>query len=327
MSEVFRLGHRGKFESLMDEYAGRAAIGHVRYATCGADDRSYAQPFERHHIKKHKWFSFAFNGQLANYQDLREELLDDDDNHLARETDTEVMMQQICGALAADRRPPLLDVCRHFARKFDGAYSLVFLDALGNMMVARDPLGIKPLSYAVEGPLVAAASESVALLNIGFAAESIKSVPPGQAITISDGRAGDSALRPLGSSRPLLLRVGLLCQRGEHAGRAERLSGPQGPGRGAGPAGNRPHRRGHGGRAGARHQQGRRRRDGLRPEGPLRRGPDPQPLQRADLHRRGRQPPPQGRNQVHPAPRGARRASGCCWSRTRSCAAPRSRCC
>jgi amidophosphoribosyltransferase len=62
----------------------------------------------------------------------------------------------------------------------------VFLDALGNMMVARDPLGIKPLSYAVEGPLVAAASESVALLNIGFAAESIKSVPPGQAITISE---------------------------------------------------------------------------------------------------------------------------------------------
>ena len=73
------------------------------------------------------------------------------------------------------------------ARKFDGAYSIVFLDALGNMMVARDPLGIKPLSYAFEGPLFAAASESVALLNLGFAAESIKSVPPGHAITISDG--------------------------------------------------------------------------------------------------------------------------------------------
>ena len=87
----------------MEEYAGRAAIGHVRYATCGADDRSYAQPFERHHIKKHKWFSFAFNGQLANYVELREELLDDDDNYLARETDTEVLMHQISAALSADR--------------------------------------------------------------------------------------------------------------------------------------------------------------------------------------------------------------------------------
>jgi amidophosphoribosyltransferase len=188
VGEVFRLSHRGKAESLMEEYAGRAAIGHVRYATCGQDDRSYAQPFERHHIKKHKWFSFAFNGQLANYMDLREELLGDDDNYISRETDTEVLMHQICSALSTDRRPPLVDLCRHFARKFDGAYSIVFLDALGNMMVARDPLGIKPLSYAVEGPLFAAASESVALLNLGFAAESIKSVPPGHAVIISEGR-------------------------------------------------------------------------------------------------------------------------------------------
>ena len=167
------------------------------------DDRSYAQPFERHHIKKHKWFSFAFNGQLANYMDLREELLDDDDNYLARETDTEVLMHQICGALSTERRPPLIDVCRHFARKFDGAYSIVFLDALGNMMVARDPLGIKPLSYAVEGPLFAAASESVALLNLGFAAESIKSVPPGHAVIDQRRPAGDPALRPAARAAPI----------------------------------------------------------------------------------------------------------------------------
>jgi amidophosphoribosyltransferase len=72
VSEVFRLSHRGKAESLMRRYAGQAAIGHVRYATCGGDDRSYAQPFERHHVQKQKWFSFAFNGQLTNYQELRE---------------------------------------------------------------------------------------------------------------------------------------------------------------------------------------------------------------------------------------------------------------
>ena len=65
---------------------------------------------------------------------------------------------------------------------------MVFLDALGDMIVARDPLGIKPLCYAIEGPLFAAASESVALMNLGFAPESIKPVPPGQAVIISDGR-------------------------------------------------------------------------------------------------------------------------------------------
>ncbi len=188
VSEVFRMSHRGKYESLMKEYAGRAAIGHVRYATCGADDRSYAQPFERHHLQKHKWFSFGFNGQLANYVELRDELLADNDNHLARDNDTEIIMHQISRELSGDQQPALIDVFRNIARRFDGAYNLVFLNALGEMVVARDPLGIRPLSYAKEGPLFAAASESVALLNLGFAAESIKSLLPGQAVIITDGR-------------------------------------------------------------------------------------------------------------------------------------------
>jgi amidophosphoribosyltransferase len=61
VSEVFRLNHQGKAESILAHYAGRAAIGHVRYATCGKDDLSYAQPFERPHLEKRKWFSFGFN--------------------------------------------------------------------------------------------------------------------------------------------------------------------------------------------------------------------------------------------------------------------------
>src|SRR5213596_2664122 len=93
--EAFRLNHPAKSESVMREYAGRAAIGHVRYATCGANDRSYAQPFERHHGCKWKWFSFAFNGQLANFNELRAELLALADYHLVRETDTEVIQNYI----------------------------------------------------------------------------------------------------------------------------------------------------------------------------------------------------------------------------------------
>ena len=187
VSEVFRLSHRGKRESLMQEYAGRAAIGHVRYATCGKDDRSYAQPFERDHLQKYKWFSFAFNGQLANYGDLRDRLLDGSDHHLTRETDTEIIMHEISRELSGDRKPELLDVMRNISQRFDGAYSLVLLNACGDMVVVRDPLGIKPLCYAKEGPLFAASSESVALLNLGFQPENIVPLLPGEAITIVDG--------------------------------------------------------------------------------------------------------------------------------------------
>ena len=188
VTEVFRLSHRGKAESLMRQYAGRAAIGHVRYATCGSEDRNYAQPFERHHLEKRKWFAFGFNGQLANFQELKDKLLSEADHHLARENDTEIILHEISRELSGDRRPRLVDVMRSVSQRFDGAYSIVFLNAQGDLLVARDPLGIKPLCYAKEGNLFAAASESVPLLNLGFAPESIHSLAPGHAITITGGK-------------------------------------------------------------------------------------------------------------------------------------------
>ncbi|MFO0940886.1 MAG: amidophosphoribosyltransferase [Pirellulales bacterium] len=185
VAEVFRLSHRGKSEALMAEYVGPAAIGHVRYATCGKDDRNYAQPFERQHIHKHKWFSFCFNGQLANYAQLRSRLLKEGEHHLARDTDTEIIMHELGRELSAGAPGrDIADVFTEVAKLFDGAYSLALLNARGELLIARDPLGIKPMCYALEGPLFAAASESVALLNLGFQPESIRSLLPGHLIVV-----------------------------------------------------------------------------------------------------------------------------------------------
>jgi amidophosphoribosyltransferase len=96
-------------------------------------------------------------------------------------------MHEISRELSGDRHPSLAELMRNVSRRFDGAYSLVLLNAEGDMLVARDPLGIKPLCYAKEGPLFAAASESVALLNLGFKPENIHSLAPGHAITITRG--------------------------------------------------------------------------------------------------------------------------------------------
>ncbi len=184
--EAFRLNHRAKYDSIMREYAGRAAIGHVRYATCGANDRSYAQPFERHHGCKWKWFSFAFNGQLANFAELRTELLALSDYHLTRDTDTEIIQHYLSHELRGEVRPDFVQVFRSLSQKFDGAYNIVFMNALGEMVLARDPVGFRPLCYAQDGPLFAAASESVALLNLGF--RDVHSLEPGQMIIIQDGQ-------------------------------------------------------------------------------------------------------------------------------------------
>ena len=188
VNEVFRLGRKEKAEQLIKEYNGRAAIGHVRYATCGTDDRSYAQPFERSHVQKSKWFSFGFNGQLANYQKLREQIEEQDDFHLARETDTEIIMHLLSQDFSIHGRGDLVGTMSRMSKKLDGAYNIVFLNARGDMFVARDPLGIKPVCYAIDGPMFATASESVALWNLGFDNSSIRTLEPGEMILVQHGR-------------------------------------------------------------------------------------------------------------------------------------------
>lgn len=184
VSEVFRMDHQEEYLELMGKYAGRAAIGHVRYATCGKDDRSYAQPFERHHIARSKWFSFAFNGQLANYVELRDEILKTTDFHLTRETDTEVLNHLISQQLSENVGITHLDMLKSLAKRLDGSWNISYLDANGEMFVSRDPLGMRPLCFAQEGSLFAAASESVALTHLGFSEESVTNVPPGHAVLV-----------------------------------------------------------------------------------------------------------------------------------------------
>ncbi len=178
VAEAFRLNHKAKFDKIMEGLDGPAAIGHVRYATCGASDKQYAQPFERDHGRKTKWFAFAFNGQLANYQELKRELLEQGDYHLKRDTDTEIMMHSLSYELQNEGAD--VDWRGVFARlsdKFDGAYNVVLLTATGDLVVARDPLGFRPLCIAEDGPLFACASESVPLTNLGF--HGVRSLEPG----------------------------------------------------------------------------------------------------------------------------------------------------
>jgi len=183
--EAFRMSRPAEHREILRHYAGPAAIGHTRYATCGQEEVSHAQPFERHHGRRWKWFAFAFNGQLANYTELRDRLLARRDYHFTLNTDTEIVMHQLSYRLRGDRPPDLVAVMRSLWRLFDGAYNLVFINALGEMVVARDPLGFRPLCYGIQGRLFAAASESVALANMGFSR--IRSLEPGTMVYIRNG--------------------------------------------------------------------------------------------------------------------------------------------
>ena len=189
-------------------------LRHLRRLATGAT----RQPFEREHGRKAKWFAFAFNGQLANYQDLKRELLEKGDYHLKRDTDTEILMHSLSYELQGEGAvTDWRGIFSRLAEKFDGAYNIVLLTASGELVVVRDPLGFRPLCIAENGPLFAAASESVPLANLGFTG--IRSLEPGTlAVANGDGvrieRFADAP--PVGA---LLLRVDLLRQRRQHARR------------------------------------------------------------------------------------------------------------
>lgn len=186
VSEVFRMSHPAKHQAILEHCAGSASIGHTRYATCGAEDVRHAQPFERHHGRLWKWFCFAFNGNLANYAELRDRLLAKRNYHFTLNTDTEMIMHALAYRLRGDQPNNLRDVMASLGRAFDGAYNIVFMDGMGRMFVARDPLGLRPMSMSVQGNLFAAASESVALTNMGFT--EIKHLEPGEMAIIEKGK-------------------------------------------------------------------------------------------------------------------------------------------
>ncbi|MDH4248115.1 MAG: amidophosphoribosyltransferase [Deltaproteobacteria bacterium] len=177
--EVFRLHTPHKSRQILDEYGGLAAIGHNRYATSGENDSANAQPFERVHGRMWKWFAIAFNGNLANYTELKSEL-EEHGYHITYHSDTEVMMHYLNREMRGDEAPHYPTVFANLARYFDGAYNIAFLNASGDMIVMRDPLGIKPLCYAERDGLLMAASESVVLQNSNM--ENIRMLEPGEMI-------------------------------------------------------------------------------------------------------------------------------------------------
>ncbi len=184
VSELFATKIKPKADAIMHRYSGTSGIGHTRYSTSGPDDNGAAQPFERHHGRKWKWFSFAFNGNIANFSKLRAEL-ERKQYHLVRNLDTELILHFLEKEQLGEKKTPMDTVFNHVSRVFDGAYNIVYINAEGTIAAMRDPLGIRPLCYAVSDNLSAAASETVALAN--FVNNGIKAIKPGEVFIAENG--------------------------------------------------------------------------------------------------------------------------------------------
>lgn len=183
VNKVFRTHDEFKQKKIFDDFNGTMGIGHVRYATCGPEGLELAQPFERWHGRLWKWFSFGFNGNIANYSELRKELAKYG-YHLTRETDTEVILHFISKQLNGQKPIELQKIFHGLSKVLDGAYSLSFINASGELAVIRDPLGFRPVVYGKNKYVMAAASESAALINLGITR--FQPLRPGEMILFKD---------------------------------------------------------------------------------------------------------------------------------------------
>jgi asparagine synthase (glutamine-hydrolysing) len=125
----------------------RVALGHRRLSII--DLRAIAdQPMEHEDGR----LRIVFNGEIYNYRALRDELRQQ--GHVFKtESDTEVILQLY------DRDGP------DCVRRLRGMFAFALWDeARGGLLLARDPLGIKPLYVADSGKTLRVASQVKALL-------------------------------------------------------------------------------------------------------------------------------------------------------------------
>jgi asparagine synthase (glutamine-hydrolysing) len=163
--------------------------------------------------------TITFNGEIYNYRELKAEL-EAKGYRFRSGSDTEVLLQ-----LYADRGPAMVEALR-------GMFAFGLWDSRQRkLLLARDPLGIRPLYYADDGWTVRFASTAKALLAggavsrdsdpagiVGFHLfgsvpepftvwQDIKSVPAGATLTVD--ASGPHAPRPYYDvARALALRAG-----------------------------------------------------------------------------------------------------------------------
>jgi amidophosphoribosyltransferase len=182
VSQVFQEKH-------INVLTGNVGLGQVRYRTTGSLDPSAAQPFEIHYPYG---ISLIHNGNLTNYKELKDKVINKLHRYVNSTSDTELLLNIFAHELSQndtmDLEPDdIFDAVARTMPQITGGYAIISVIAGNGLLAFRDPYGIRPLIYGSRkdenGKLeYMVASESVALDSLGF--DIIDDVQPGQAIFI-----------------------------------------------------------------------------------------------------------------------------------------------
>jgi amidophosphoribosyltransferase len=168
-SEVFQPSHLAVLQ-------GRIALGHVRYATAGSCSLENAQPMVQ--SSRLGTIALGHNGQLINYEQLRE-MLEDAGSAFQSTSDTEVIVKLIAKSYKKGLERALTDTIQ----MIKGSFALVVMTEKC-LIGARDPNGIRPLCLGkVEnGWILASESCAIDAVNGVF----VRDIRPGEIVIIND---------------------------------------------------------------------------------------------------------------------------------------------
>jgi len=169
VSEIFT-------QEAIKELSGKAAIGHVRYATAGGGGYENVQPLLFHFQSGS--MALAHNGNLVNATALKSQL-EAQGSIFQTSSDTEVLAHLIRrGGFAAFK-----ERVKNALTMIKGAYAFLILTET-ELMVALDPNGMRPLSLGKLGDAYVVASETCAFDVVG--AEFVRDILPGELLIIDD---------------------------------------------------------------------------------------------------------------------------------------------
>jgi amidophosphoribosyltransferase len=175
---------------VLQKLKGNAAVGHVRYSTAGSSNIGNAQPLSVEYSQG--YLAIAHNGNLTNARIIKDEL-QNYGSIFQSTTDTEVIIHLI----ALSHENSTLERLTSALKRIEGSYSLVLLTNK-ELIVARDPLGFRPLALGKIKDAYAVSSETCAFDLIG--ARYMREIEPGEIIHISHN--GMKSYKPFKKADP-----------------------------------------------------------------------------------------------------------------------------
>ena len=189
-------------------FAGELYMGHLRYSTTGKSGLSYVHPFLRRNNWRAKNLCICANFNMTNVDEIFDHIAVKG-QHPRMISDTYILLEQLGHRLdreserlfreAEDRglhdsgitgyiedNIDLAHVLEESAHVWDGGYVLCGVTGSGEMFCMRDPWGIRPAFWYMDGEVFTMASERpVIQTTFNVEADDIHELAPGQGLFVS----------------------------------------------------------------------------------------------------------------------------------------------